>query len=108
MRPRWKSTRFCGNERRITASMQSNDADDDQHQAAQREELTREEEQGVEAELRPRDGACLVGFGDLREERRRVVRSNRGRLRDHLLVLRQLRATDEHVAEADREQEESG
>src|SRR5438046_5980341 len=101
MRSGWKSTRFCGNECRIAASMQSNDADDDQHQATQREELTREEEQGVEAELRTRDGALLVGFGDLREERRRVVRPDRRRLRDHVLVLRQLRATDEHVAEPD-------
>src|SRR5258705_9007491 len=108
MRPVRKSTRTCRNERKIRRDAQSHEPDDDEDETTEREHLSGEEEEGVKAELRARDVALLVRFRDLREEHGAIVRAHCGHLLEHVVVLRDLRATDDEIADADSEDEEPG
>jgi hypothetical protein len=108
MRQVAKSTRTRDNERKIRRETQSDEPDDDENETTEREHLSGEEKEVVEAELRARDVSLLVRFRDLREEHGAIVRAYGGHLLEHVVVLRELRPTDDEVAETDREEEESG
>src|SRR6185369_6597907 len=101
-----KSTRTRCNQRKIRRAAQPHEPDDDEDETTEREHLSGEEEEVVEAELRARDVALLVRFRDLREEHGAIVRAHGGHLLEHVVVLGELRTTDDEIAEADREEEE--
>src|SRR3989304_2661511 len=94
MRPGGMSTRsgYCEHVSRRATEL--HEPDDDAHEPAERQDLTGEKEEVVEAELRARDRALLFGLGHLREERRPIARARRRRSRELRVVLRELRAPD--------------
>src|SRR5690349_18602417 len=108
MRQVGKSTRTRRNERKIRRETESHEPDDDEDETAERHHLSREEEQVVVAELRARDVALLFRLRDLREEHGAIVCLHGGYLLERVVVLAELRATDDEVAETDREEQDAG